>query len=115
MIKRLPNYKLHSAISELTDFSNYNNTIIGENCILAKGHNKFLIHHWGTLVLTYNTVTKSIEYLHSGFRSQTTSTLVGRIVRALPRQSVMDYLANPELPKGERMRLARMLGLMYQH
>ena len=111
MIKRLPNFKIGSAIADLADFSNYNNTITAQNC----PDNKYIMFHWSTLILTYNTATQKIEYLQSGFISQTTSTLVGRIVRSLPRQSVMDYLATPDLPKRERMRIARMLGLMYQH
>ena len=108
MLKRLPNYKLQSAISELADFSNYNNSIVGENV----PDNLYTIFHWGTLVLTYNTASAKIEYLHKGFFSQTTSTLVGRIVRSLPRSAVVAYLSNSEISKTERKRIALMVGLV---
>lgn len=69
MLKRLPNYKLQSAISKLADFENYNRTIVGENV----PNDLYTIFHWGTLVLSYNTASGKIEHLSRGFISQTTS------------------------------------------
>jgi hypothetical protein len=108
MLKRLPNYKLPSAISELADFENYNKTIVGENV----SNDLYIILHWGTLILSYHTATSKIEYLRKGFISQTTSTLVGRIVRSLPRSAVVAYLSDENIPKSERKRIARMVGIV---
>lgn len=85
---RTPNYKLESLISELKPFTNYNATITAE--IDADGI--YRIVHWRTTILEFDTNTNRIISLQVGYISQTTSALVGRILRALPRTAVEAYL-----------------------
>lgn len=85
---RIANYKIESLIRELTPFVNYNGTITAE--IDPRGI--YRIVHWRTTILEYDTNNNRIISLQVGYISQTTSALVGRIVRALPRQAVEDYL-----------------------
>lgn len=86
-MKRLPNYKIHLEIRELNPFINYNNTIRA-----TLNENIYSIVHWDTKILEYNTETSQVLFLQTTPISQTTSQLVGRIVRNLPASSVMNYL-----------------------
>lgn len=100
---RTPNYKLESLIRELKPFTNYNATITAE--IDAKGI--YRIVHWRTTILEFDTNTNQIVFLQAGYISQTTSALVGRILRALPRPAVEAIL--PLLPKHDLTRVRKML------
>ena len=103
---RIPNYKIESHISTLTPFDNYNNSIVA-----TRQDGLYRVWHWGTAILTYDINTGRIEYLFTSNRSQTTSTLVGRILRNLPRESVVRFLLETELSNYDRKRLVRMVGL----
>lgn len=105
---RIANYKIESHISTLTPFINYNNSIV------ATSRDGFYeISHWAMKILTYNYNTGRIEYLYTSNYSQTTSTLVGRILRNLPRESVVRFLVEmeTEISNYNRKRLVRMVGL----
>ncbi len=103
---KVANYKIAELVKSQTPFINYNATIVAT--LNADGI--YEITHWRTKVLTYNTNTGEIVYLYPTVFSQTTSTLVGRIVRSLPRQSVLAYLSkSPELTTHNRKRIYKML------
>ena len=89
-MKRIPNHMIDQKIATLSEFENYNGTIRGFREDI-RGH--YVILHWNTLVLEYDPWYQRIEHLESDFISQTTSTLIGRILRALPRQAVTDELS----------------------
>ena len=85
---RIANYQIESMIRELKPFVNYNGTITAE--IDERGW--YRIVHWRTTILEYDTNTSRIISLQVGYISQTTSALVGKIIRALPMKVVEDYL-----------------------
>jgi hypothetical protein len=103
---KIPNWKIEKEISALCPFTNYNESIIAtrENGIYA-------ISHWETEILKYDINTGLIQFLYTNNRSQTTSTLVGRIVRNLPRQAVVKFLVETELGKYDLSRLVKMARL----
>jgi hypothetical protein len=88
---KIANWKIETEISALSPFINYNGSIVAtsENGIYA-------ISHWNTEVLKYNINTREIMFLFTSSYSQTTSTLVGRIVRNLPRQAVVKFIVEKE-------------------
>jgi hypothetical protein len=49
--------------------------------------------------------------LRTDYISQTTSALVGRIIRALPKSAVIDLLAKMTV-KSDAKRIARMAGVL---
>lgn len=102
-MKRLPNYKIGAEISALNTFTNYNGTITAE-----RDGNNYRITHWRTVILEYNTDTNEIISLQDSYISQTTSALVGRILRALPYASVERYLGYMS-PSKDKRRLVGML------
>lgn len=101
-MKRIANFKIDDKIANLESFVNYNASITGDLV-----GNQYLVFHWGTLILTYNTETQSIEYLRADYISQTTSTLVGRILRSLPRSAVIAQIADTADKRTQR-RLSSM-------
>lgn len=101
-MKRLPNYKIGAEISALNTFTNYNNTISA-----VRDGNNYQVIHWRTVILDYNTDTNEIVSLQTGYISQTTSALVGRILRALPPATVDRYLGYIS-PSKDKTRLLKM-------
>lgn len=107
---KVANYKIAELIKTQTPFVNYNETIIAT----LKDDGVYEIIHWETKVLNYNTNTGEIEYLLPKSVSTTTGILVGRIVRSLPRQAVLNYLnQSPELSAYNRRRIFRMMWNTY--
>jgi hypothetical protein len=109
MYKRVPNYKLDDLIRNLESFSNYNASIVAhrQSATAIEPRNLYIITHWNTVIAEINLDNTSIDFLSYRFISQTTSTLVGRILRSLPRESVETYLDTfGNTP--DRKRLARM-------
>jgi len=103
---KIANYEIGSKISDLAPFINYNASIVAT----LNADKLYKITHWHTKVLTYNTNTGEIVYLFPTSFSQTTSALVGRIVRNLPLQSVLDYLSkSPEMTPYNAKRIWKML------
>ena len=88
MRSNIPNYQIDDAIASLDSFTNYNGTIRAH--VTARGN--YGVYHWNTQILEYDAERQKIVDLYWPYISQTTSTLVGRIVRNLPRQSVLDAL-----------------------
>ncbi len=105
-MKRIPNRELDRPISDLLPFTNYNATIRGE--IDPSG--VYRITHWATTILEYDTNTARILKLRTDYISQTTSTLLGRILRALPSRAVEEYLPFVG-SKSDLTRVRRMLGI----
>ena len=87
---RIPNYKIDDMVATLSEFENYNGTISG---FYEDNTGYYTVMHWRTIILEYDTEAGRIEHLASDYISQTTSTLVGRILRALPKQAVSDELS----------------------
>jgi hypothetical protein len=86
---RIPNYKIDDRIATLSNFENYNGTIRGWRKS-ADGH--YVVWHWNTMILDYDPYNDTIAELRGDYISQTTSTLVGRILRALPRKPVENFI-----------------------
>jgi hypothetical protein len=101
---RIANYEINSKIQKFQEFVNYNGTITAE--IDDKGI--YRITHWRTVIVEYNIHTHEIVSLTHGYISQTTSTLVGRILRSLPQPAVERYLGHFS-PSAEKRRLVKML------
>lgn len=89
-MSRIANYKIDEAVRNLQDFTNYNGTIYGTNVFTEDGA-KYIVVHWNTKVLEYSP-KQGLTYLLTGYRSQTTSTLTGRLLRSLPRQQVLEFI-----------------------
>lgn len=103
---RIPNHKINPMIRGLLPFVNYNATITAD--IDERGI--YRINHWRTTILEYDTSTNRILRLRTDYISQTTSTLVGRILRSLPAYTVENYF--PQIvTKDEMKRVRRMLGI----
>lgn len=103
---RIPNHKINPMIRGLLPFTNYNATITAE--IDERGI--YRINHWRTTILEYDTYTNRILRLRTDYISQTTSTLVGRILRSLPAYTVENYFPHI-ITKDEMKRVRRMLGI----
>jgi hypothetical protein len=103
---KIANHKIEEHISTLTPFVNYNSSIVA-----TREDGLYRVWHWGTAILTYEINTGRIDYLYARNYSQTTSTLVGRIVRNLPRQAVVKFLVEAELSKYDRTRIVKMARL----
>jgi hypothetical protein len=103
---KIANYEIEKHISTLTPFINYNSSIVA-----TRENGLYRVWHWETQILTYNINTGVIDHLYSHNRSQTTSTLVGRIVRNLPRPAVVKFLVEAELSKYDRTRIVKMARL----
>jgi hypothetical protein len=102
---RLANYKIDNEIRSFKDFENYNGTICGR-----RQGNSYVMFHWSTKVLEYDLSRNEIVFLYPEHFSQTTSSLVGRIVRSLPRSAVMAFIDRLD-SKPKQRRLARMVGI----
>ena len=83
---RVPNYKLDDYFARLEPVENYNGTIEA-----YWSDNTYCIRHWDTLIAAYRPSAGDVE-LYTPYTSQTTSALLGRIVRALPRGVVEQSL-----------------------
>ncbi|NBU22524.1 MAG: hypothetical protein EBS38_01195 [Actinobacteria bacterium] len=103
---RIANHKIDSMIRELVPFTNYNATITAR--IVDRGSwQEYEIIHWRTKILSYKLDTNQILSLEVGYISQTTSSLVGRILRNLPRRAVEEYL--PYIVRKDDMRRVRSM------
>ncbi len=105
---RIANYEINSHIQKFQPFVNYNGTIVAE----MSDAGIYTIVHWRTTILEYNIHTHEIVSLSDGYISQTTSTLVGRILRSLPSHAVEKFLGYYS-PSPTKRRLVRMLNVRY--
>jgi hypothetical protein len=101
---RIANYEIESHIQKFQPFVNYNGTITAN----TSNTGIYSIVHWNTVILEYNILTHEIVSLADGYISQTTSTLVGRILRSLPANAVDRFLGYYS-PSPTKKRLTRML------
>lgn len=101
---RIPNFKIESKVRELTPFTNYNASIVAD--FDERGF--YRIVHWNTTILEYDTNANRIISLQVGYISQTTSALLGRILRSLPQHAVKSHLAFV-ITKHDFARVRRML------
>jgi hypothetical protein len=103
---RIPNHQIDSMIRELVPFTNYNSTIVAR--IMDKGSwQEYEIFHWNTKILSYKLDTNQILDLEVRYISQTTSSLVGRILRNLPRSAVEAHL--PYIVRKDDMKRVRSM------
>lgn len=113
MKRKIPNYMIENEIRLLNSFINYNSTITAE---IDKTNGQYRIMHWNTLILSYDIENKKIVGLASEYISQTTSALVGKILRGLPKEAVKNYLTTYRLSGGSSYdlnRLVKMAGVDY--
>ena len=113
---RVPNHRIDSLVADLEDFTNYNASIVAyheDNSTPADPvGTRYVIRHWRTNILELDSTSMEIEFLYSSVYSQTTSRLVGRIIRNLPRASVEKFLARlVQTSPTDAKRLARMAGI----
>ena len=101
---RIANHKIDAEIRALKPFTNYNASIVAEYD--ARGF--YCVTHWRTTILQFDPATNRIIDLEVRYISQTTSTLVGRILRALPRGAVESFLPYI-VTKHDFTRVRRML------
>ena len=90
---RVANHSLGSLISGAMDFTNYNQTIVGER---NENTNTYTITHWATRIFEMDLDTREIKLFRLDRISQTTSTLVGRILRSelVNWDTLEDYVLN---------------------
>lgn len=86
---RIANFKIDEKLAKWESFENYNGTIHG-----VRSGDRYSIVHWNTVILDYNIASKTIDTIAVGYISQTTSQLLGRIIRALPRDVVLRLIAD---------------------
>lgn len=112
---RIPNHRIDSLVADLEPFTNYNQTIRGYQAEsraigapLDTARAIYAVIHHRTQILAFDLETQTITHLADWYISQTTSRLVGRILRSLPRESVIRYL-DSMTNKHDQARLARMV------
>jgi hypothetical protein len=104
--KRVPNYKLGALLAERIPFTNYNATI---TATLENG--LYEVTHWETLIWQFDTERNATGYINLNHISQTTSTLLGRILRVLPDREKSEMLERlHQTDKHNFYRVRRMLG-----
>lgn len=100
--KLIPNWKIDEKLKNFESFENYNRTISA-----VRTGSRYSIVHWSTPILEYDVDKSEIVMFRTYQISHTTSTLVGRIIRALP-QATFDELLTKQINNQERSRLKRM-------
>ena len=100
--KLIPNYKIDEKLKNFESFENYNRSITA-----TREGSLYSVVHWDTVILNYDVDKSEILFFRSYYISQTTSTLVGRLIRALP-QATFDRLIERQVQQSERPRLRRM-------
>ena len=107
-MSRIANHKIPEYVNSLTHFINYNATIQAR--LGRTAERTYEVWHWNTQILSYNEDTKRIDYLHADYISQTTSTLVGKLLRSLPEEAVNAYLESIRYERNDNYkRLSRMV------
>jgi hypothetical protein len=99
--KLIPNYKIDEKLKNFESFENYNRSITA-----VREGSLYSVTHWDTVILNYDVDKSEILFFRSYYISQTTSTLVGRLIRAFP-QATFDRLLERQRQQ-DRPRLRRM-------
>lgn len=103
---RIANYKIDEKLKRFDSFENYNGTIVG-----TRWGSRYTVVHWRTVILDYDVDKREIETIALGYISQTTSTLLGRILRALPQEVIEDLLK--QIPhRSAQRRVLSMAGML---
>ena len=76
---KVANYKLDGYFARLEPVQNYNGSIVAE-----RAGSLYVVRHWGTAIAAINFADGDLE-LMTPYVSQTTSVLLGRIIRSLPQ------------------------------
>jgi hypothetical protein len=105
-LKRVPNFRLDPLIRDCLPFENYNRSIIGQRTSYL-----FMLFHWDTCLLMYDTETKELLRFDFDYYSQTTSTLQGRIVRNLLSREQIEHLLDTYKQQGETAKFRRLRGM----
>lgn len=108
--QRIANYKIDGKLAGQEPFVNYNATISAHRTDEA-----YVVWHWNTKVFEYDYQNKKVVFLALGFISQTTSTLVGRILRSLPDEVVMEMVSQLEGDRKEQRRVLSMSGMLRRY
>lgn len=88
---RVANYKLPAYFERMAGVENYNGTIRAEWYGVGGDRPTYNVWHWSTLIASYDPATGRFSAV-SWFISQTTATLLGKVLRAMPRESVMAWI-----------------------
>lgn len=106
-MKRIPNHKIDNAVTHLVPFTNYNNTISAD-IFHTETEQTYHVWHWATKIAEFNLTTGNLDFFNTGFFSQTTSALQGRLLRNLPEYSVKVFLDTYPMESYDRKRLKKM-------
>jgi hypothetical protein len=105
-VARIPNYKIEEKLKNFESFENYNRSITA-----VRDGSRYSIVHWNTPILEYDVDKSEIVMLRSYYISQTTSTLVGRILRSLPPEVVLE-MSRKFSERREQYRILKMARLI---
>lgn len=108
--QRIANYKIDGKLAGQDEFVNYNATITAH-----RTGDLYVVWHWNTKVFEYDYQNKKIVFLALGFISQTTSTLIGRILRSLPDEVVMGLVDELAGDRKEQRRVLSMSGMLRRY
>jgi hypothetical protein len=108
MAQKIANYKINSKLVEQEEFVNYNSSIVAQRT--AEG--TYQVFHWGTKIFEYDYSNKRVLFLRFDYISQTTSTLIGRIIRSLPEEIVMGLVEDFSEDKKQQRRILSMSGIL---
>lgn len=103
---RIPNYKIEEKLKNFESFENYNRSITA-----VRDGSRYSIVHWNTPILEYDVDKSEIVMFRSYYISQTTSTLVGRILRSLPPEVVLE-MSRKFSERREQYRILKMARLI---
>lgn len=91
---RVPNWKIDQLLADVVPFTNYNASIYAE----LREDGIYTVTHWHTEIVRIDTKRRAlgkdaVVFINFGYRSQTTSTLQGRIIRhLLTRREVLNLI-----------------------
>lgn len=91
---RVPNHKLDGYFARLEPVENYNGTI---RAYYVDG--VYTVQHWNTVIARVDSFTGTF-WAYPHYISQTTATLVGRVLRSRSRDDVARWV-NREIISGE--------------
>lgn len=111
MAQKIANYKINAKLVEHEEFVNYNSSIVAQRT----DEGTYQVWHWNTKIFEYDYTNKKVLFLRFDYISQTTSTLIGRIIRSLPAEVVMGLVADFSDDKKQQRRLLSMSGMLRRY
>lgn len=82
---RVPNHKLENYFARYEDIENYNGTIRGFNGL----NGDYTVRHWSTDIAV---IAPDYFAAYPHYISQTTASLLGRVMRSQPRGNVIAWI-----------------------